>query len=269
MAVVSRDRGTGPEREALLGRGDPASGPDPAALLRRLTWPVAGAVALAVAASWYVSWATSGFAMGVLMAPAAASPSALLVVLLLLGVMMVAMMLPSALPVVLTYHRLTSTGRERPGERLGTAAFAASYFVVWGLFALAAYLALSALGLLGPLTGSLALAPGAVLVAAGTWQVTRTKGACLAHCQSPMGFLLLHWREGRLGAWRMGVRHAAYCIGCCWLFMLVLFIGGAMSLAWMAGISVAILVEKVGWRPSLTPQAIGVVLVAAGLAVLV
>jgi len=78
------------------------------------------------------------------------------------------------------------------------------------------------------------------------------------------GFALNHWRGGRLGAWRMGVRHAAYCIGCCWLFMLVLFVSGAMSLLWMGAISVAIFVEKLGWRPSLVSRGIGVVLVAVG-----
>lgn len=248
-----------------------AASSDPSVLLRRLTWPVALAVALAVAAAWYVTWASTDLAMGVLMAPAMAAPSDLLLVFLLLTVMMVAMMLPSALPMVLTYHEISRLEHGEPTrrpDRLGTAVFGSSYFIVWGAFSLLAFLALSLLGLLGPLTGFLAVLPGSVLVVAGAWQATQTKEACLTHCQSPLGFIMQRWRAGRLGALRMGTRHAAYCIGCCWLFMLVLFVSGAMSLVWMAGISAAIFVEKVGWRPALVPRAIGGLLVLAGVLVL-
>ncbi len=249
-----------------------ASSGDPAVLLRRLTWPVAAIVLVAVAASWYVTWTSSDLTMGVLMSPGMAAPTNLVLVFVLLVVMMVAMMLPSALPMVLTYHelsRLEHGERTRPADRVGTSIFASSYFVVWGLFSLAAFLGLSILGLLGPLMGLLALLPAAVLLGAGAWQVTRTKEACLTHCQSPLGFVMQHWRSGRRGAWRMGAHHALYCIGCCWLFMLVLFVSGAMSLVWMAGISVAIFVEKVGWRPTLVSRAIGMALVVAGGLVLV
>ncbi len=258
--------------DAPVARPLDATSSDPAVLLRRLTWPVALVVALAVAAAWYVTWASSDLAMGVLMAPAMAAPSDLLLVFLLLTVMMVAMMLPSALPMVLTYHEISKLEHgepTRPADRLGTAVFGSAYFVVWGLFSLLAFLAFSLLGLLGPLTGLLAVVPGAVLVVAGAWQVTRTKEACLTHCQSPVGFVMQRWRAGRLGALRMGTRHAAYCIGCCWLFMLVLFVSGAMSLAWMGGISVAIFAEKLGWRPVLVTRVIGGLLVVAGALVLV
>jgi len=237
-----------------------------------MTWPIAAFVAAAVLLAWYVTWSTSDLAMGVLMAPAMAAPSELLVAFLLLVVMMVAMMLPSALPMVLTYRdlsRLDHGEPTRPADGFGTTVFASAYFVVWGVFSLTAFLALSALGLLGPLTGLLAILPAAVLVGAGAWQVTRAKEVCLTHCQSPLGFVMQHWRGGRRGAWRMGMHHALYCIGCCWLFMLVLFVSGAMSLVWMAGISVAIFVEKVGWRPLLVSRAIGVVFAAAGGLVLV
>ena len=228
-------------------------------------------MALAVAGAWYVTWASADLTMGVLMAPTMAAPTDLLLVFLLLTVMMVAMMLPSALPMVLTYHelsRLDHGAPTKPADRVGTTVFASAYFVVWGLFSLVAFFVLSFLGLLGPLAGLLAVLPGAILLAAGAWQVTRTKGVCLTHCQSPLGFIMQHWRGGRAGAWRMGASHAAYCIGCCWLFMLVLFVSGAMSLVWMAGISVAIFVEKVGWRPTLTPRVIGAILVVAGALVL-
>ena len=240
---------------------------DPAALPKKLTVPVAVAVATGVAAAWYVTWATSDLTMDVLMAPGMAAASDLVLAFVLLTIMMVAMMLPSALPMVLTYHELSRLEKgepARPPDRVGTAVFGSAYFVVWGVFCLVAFIALSLLGVLGPLTGWLAALPAGVLLAAGLWQVTRTKEACLTHCQSPLGFVMQHWRGGRVGAWRMGAGHALYCIGCCWLFMLALFVSGAMSLIWMAGISLAIFVEKVGWRPALTRRAIGALLVVAG-----
>ncbi len=245
---------------------DAPAAEDPAFVLRKMTWPVAVAVVVGVAAAWYVTWATSDLTMGVLMAPGMAAASDFLLVFVLLTIMMVAMMLPSALPMVLTYHELSRLEHGepvRPPDRVGTAVFGSAYFVVWGLFALAAFLALSLLGILGPLSGTLVLIPAAVLLAAGLWQVTRTKEVCLTHCQSPLGFVMQHWRAGRTGAWRMGARHALFCIGCCWLFMLVLFVTGAMSLVWMGAISIAIFVEKIGWRPVLVSRAIGLLLVVA------
>ncbi len=206
------------------------------------------------------------------MAPGMAASSDLALVGLLLVVMMVAMMLPSALPMVLTYHELSRLENGEPTkapDRLGTGVFASAYFVVWGLFSVGALVALSVLGLLGPLAGLGALVPAGVLIAAGVWQVTRTKEVCLTHCQSPLGFVMQHWRAGRTGAWRMGADHALYCIGCCWLFMLVLFVTGAMSLLWMGLLSLVIFAEKIGWRPAAVVRAIGALFVLGGAAFLV
>jgi len=243
---------------------------EPRDVLRALTVPVALIVAATVAAAWYVTWSTADASMALFASPGM-DVTGIGFAFALLVVMMVAMMLPSALPMILAYHGITrlEAGRPvRPADRVATAIFGSAYFVVWGLFALAALFGLMAFGLMdsmaGSMDGTFVLVSAVVLLAAGAWQVTRTKEVCLAHCQSPMGFALNHWRGGRLGAWRMGVRHAAYCIGCCWLFMLVLFVSGAMSLLWMGAISVAIFVEKLGWRPSLVSRGIGVVLVAVG-----
>ena len=236
--------------------------------LRQLTLPVAAAVALVVAAAWYVTWSTSDLSMSLLMMPVGLTgPGNLVLFFALLVVMMVAMMLPSALPMILTFHALTRAEggvSTRPADRMATALFVAPYFLVWGGFSLLALLGIAALGLLGPLTGALALLPAGVLLAAGVWQVTRTKAVCLRHCQSPVGFVMHHWQSGRLGAFCMGLRHAAYCIGCCWLFMLVLFLAGATSLVWMGALSLVILAEKIGPRTALVPRAIGVVLVVVG-----
>ena len=211
----------------------------PDALLRRLTLPVTAAVAGVVGTAWYVTWAASGTMM-MLIVPAIGS-SDLVLFSALLVVMMVAM------------------------DTVGTLLFLIPYVIVWGGFGVVALLALAALGLMGSmLAGPLLYVPAAILVAAGMWQVTRTKEVCLAHCTSPAGFVLHHWHSGRLGALRMGFRHSLYCIGCCWLFMLVLFISGSMSLVWMGGLSVAIFGEKLGVRTRLFSRAIGVLLVVLG-----
>ncbi len=240
-------------------------------VLRRLTLPVAAAVAVVVAAAWYVTWSTSDFSMAVMTTPVGLTGATdLALFFAVLVVMMVAMMLPAALPMILTFHGLT---RLRPGEpsahgdRLATALFTAPYFLVWGAFSLLALLGVAAIGLVGsmtPMAGPVVLVPAAVLVAAGVYQVTRTKEVCLTHCQSPSGFVMLHWRSGRLGALRMGLHHAAYCVGCCFLFMLVLFVTGSMSLLWMGGLSVAIFAEKAGPRTPMIPRAIGAILIVLG-----
>ena len=225
-------------------------------------------VAIAVAVAWYVTWSSMDL-MNELMMPemAVSEPAALAVFLVLLAVMMVAMMLPSALPMILAYRGITrlEEGRPvRPADDVGTLLFVLPYFLVWGAFSVVALLGLMALGLIGPFTGALAFAPAVVLLAAGLYQFTRPKDVCLSHCESPMGFVMHHWRSGRAGAVRMGSRHAMYCVGCCWLFMLVLFVVGAMSLAWMGIVSIFIFAEKVGSERFPVKRLIGVVLLVLG-----
>ena len=219
-------------------------------LLRSLTAPMAALVAAVVALAWYVTWSTTGLTM-TLMDPTmpAVDPGSLAVFLAILIVMMVAMMLPSALPMILAYRGFTRLegGRPvRPADTVGTALFVLPYFLVWGAFSVLALFGLMALGLLRAFEGTLLLVPAAVLAVAGLYQFSRPKEVCLSHCESPMGFVMHHWRSGRAGALGMGARHAMYCIGCCWLFMIVLFVVGAMNLAWMGAVSVAIFAEKVG-----------------------
>ena len=108
------------------------------------------------------------------------------------------------------------------------------------------------------------LIAGIVLVAAGIYQWTPLKEACLRHCRSPLDFLLFHWREGRLGAFCSGLGHGAFCLGCCWMLMALLFVGGIMNLAWIAAIALLVLVEKTlpwgGW----TGRLAGILLVLWG-----
>jgi predicted metal-binding membrane protein len=129
-----------------------------------------------------------------------------------------------------------------------TAVFVAGYLLAWGAFSLAAtaaQLALEHAKLMAPMMGlSSPLAGGLVFVAAGLYQLTPFKNACLTHCRSPAQFIAAHWRAGPWGAWRMGLAHGAYCVGCCSLLMLLLFVGGVMNLIWIAGLTVLVALEK-------------------------
>jgi predicted metal-binding membrane protein len=163
--------------------------------------------------------------------------------------MMAAMMLPSAAPTVLLFARVS---RDRAGrsqaQHVPTWLFVAGYLAVWTVVGLCAYGLYRAFVSTG--TGWLAwdragpYVTGAVLVAAGIYQLTPLKDVCLRHCRSPLHFLLHGWRSGRTGAVRMGAEHGAYCVGCCWGLMLALFALGVMSLFWMAVVGAVVLVEK-------------------------
>ena len=239
---------------------------DPYAL-GRITPLMGLVVALVTASAWYVTWATSDLVSAIMMAPFfALNLTVLLVFFSLVIVMMVAMMLPAALPMIMTLHGLSRGQSSDPTPRrpTGTAMFTSAYFLVWGAFGVLALLGLTALGLIGPLSGWALLVPGAVLVGAGAYQLERAKEACLRYCQTPFSFVMTYWRSGRFGALRMGLRHASYCLGCCWMFMMVLFVTGAMSLFWMGGISVAIFLEKVMTKRLLLSRLIGVLLLAIG-----
>jgi predicted metal-binding membrane protein len=184
------------------------------------------------------------------------------------AVMMTAMMVPPATPVFLIF---VSVLRRRHGAaplRL-TAAFVAGYLAIWTGFsalAAAAQYGLHAAALLSPdamrVTTPLA---GGVLIAAGVWQWTPLKRACLAHCRSPLQFLTTVWREGAAGAFSMGGRHGLWCVGCCWMLMALLFVVGTMNLLWVAALSALVLVEKVAPQGMRLGRVWGVLLVAAGL----
>ena len=166
------------------------------------------------------------------------------------AVMMVAMMLPAAAPMILVFATVNRKRREAPGTApsVNTTLFVLAYLAVWGAFSVAAALAqwaLHAAALLAEDAMQAAPLAGAVLLAAaGIYQLTPLKYACLARCQTPVGFLLSEWREGNRGAFVMGLRHGLFCLGCCWVLMALLFVGGVMNLAWVAAIAAFVLIEK-------------------------
>lgn len=193
-----------------------------------------------------------------------------LIVFIMWAVMMAAMMLPSAAPMILLYATMARRRRERGQAGAGDAAFSVGYIVVWATFSVVATLlqfALERLALMTPMmqTSSVALA-GAVLVAAGVYQWTPLKQACLRLCRSPLDFMLTQWRDGSKGAFVMGLRHGAFCLGCCWLLMLLLFVGGVMNLLWIAGIALFVLVEKMAPAGHWLGRGAGLLLVVWGIA---
>ena len=108
---------------------------------------------------------------------------------------------------------------------------------------------------------------GAILIAAGAYQLTPVKGACLTHCRSPLGFLIGHWRDGLSGALQMGLHHGVFCLGCCWALMCVLFVVGVMNLFWVAAITAFVLLEKVGPAGVWVARIAGVAMIAIGVRV--
>jgi predicted metal-binding membrane protein len=164
-------------------------------------------------------------------------------------VMMVGMMVPSVAPMVLSFAMLERRRYEKGQPFVPTAFFLGGYLLAWAAFsavATAAQWSLFRLALLDPHRQTVGPWLGAaLLVGAGLFQLSPAKNACLAQCRSPLGFLMTEWREGTLGAVRMGLRHGWFCIGCCALLMGLLFVAGVMNLLWVAGIAAYVLAEKV------------------------
>ncbi len=198
-----------------------------------------------------------------MMRPEAAGPY-LAATTLMWVVMMVAMMVPAVLPMARAVDRAGRASQEGAHPLR----FALGYLGVWSLFGVLAALLQWALHRSGLLFGAnLSLIPalgGAVLVTAGVYQLTPLKDACLRHCRSPLTFVLEHWKPGGVGALQMGAQHGAYCVGCCWMLMLLMFAGGAMSVLWMAAISVFILLERIVPEGPWVTRMPGLALVALG-----
>ena len=186
-------------------------------------------------------------------APSAAWPPAYWAIMLAMWwIMMIAMMVPSAAPTILLYARVHRHGQSSgaiAGAVAPTGAFAAGYLFTWFGFALAAaalHWAFERAGLISPMMmGSQnRWFSAALLFSAGLYQFSPLKEACLSHCRSPAEFISRHWSAQPFGALTMGVRHGAYCVGCCWMLMALLFVGGVMNLVWIAALAVLVLVEK-------------------------
>ena len=201
-------------------------------------------------------------------------PFAWLSVFAMWWAMMIAMMVPGAAPLVLLYgtvRRKTSPG---PGSPYASSLFViAGYLLAWLAFSIAAaslqwLLVRADLVSAMFLSSSSAALSATILVAAGLYQLSPLKRVCLVHCRGPVQFLTLHWRPGRIGAFAMGFRHGLWCVGCCWLLMLLLFVGGVMNVAWIAALTLLVLVEKIAPGGGAAGKVAGGLLLAWGVATL-
>jgi predicted metal-binding membrane protein len=251
-------------------------------LLRHRRAIVFGALALVTALAWAYLLLGGGIEtemmdMGggqMMVILPAWSPTYAALISVMWWVMMVAMMLPTAAPTVLL---VTSLAWERHNDSnlVPTTAmlFALGYLLVWSGFSLGATLMQWCLDGAGLLSEKMAfgdqILANTVLIAAGVYQWTPLKDACLRHCRSPTEFLVRHWQGDSLGAVMTGVRHGLFCLGCCWMLMALLFVGGLMSLAWVGAIALFLLVEKTSpWGDWISPI-VGALLVAWGMCNLV
>lgn len=215
------------------------------AVARRDRVVVLAALAAVIALSWAYLQSGAGMAM---MTPAVWTPGYAALMFFMWWVMMLAMMLPSAAPVILLFATVNRRERDTGHPCVATSVFAFGYLAAWAGFSLLAVLLqwwFERAGILSPMLGATDTTFGGVLLlAAGAYQLTQIKHACLRHCRAPLVFLGTHWRPGALGALRMGLVHGAFCVGCCGFLMGLLFFGGVMNLYWMAGLALFILCEK-------------------------
>ena len=203
---------------------------------------------------------------GMVMPPEPWTATTFALMALMWWVMMIGMMVPSAAPMVLLFGGVTR--RRLPDERpaLRVALFVAGYLAAWAAFsALAASVqwALTSTGLVSSMELTATRRVGALFVAiAGVYQLVPLKNLCLRHCRSPADFLTAHWRAGSAGAWRMGIAHGVFCVGCCWLLMGLLFFAGVMNLLWVAVLGAFVLLEKLVPRGEWLARASGMALLA-------
>jgi predicted metal-binding membrane protein len=249
-------------------------------LLRRDRLIVAVGLAAVVALAWV--YLATGAGMDTSMAdmsmdmdmdmPMPWSPAYAVLAFVMWWVMMIAMMVPSAAPAVLLFTTIRRKQEASVRPSVEAWIFVGGYLLIWAGFSLVAILAqwgLERAGLLSmAMASTSAVLGGVLLLAAGLYQFTPVKSACLRYCQSPVLFLSRYWRPGASGALRMGLRHGGYCLGCCWFLMALLFVSGVMNLVWIAGIALYVACEKLlplGHRLS---RAAGMALIVSGTIVL-
>jgi predicted metal-binding membrane protein len=185
-------------------------------------------------------------------------------------VMMVAMMVPSAAPMILTFLSLNQRRQAAARPFVPVTIFLFGYLTVWTAFSAVATLAewgLHQAAMLSTMmTATSPALNGGLLIAAGIFQWTPLKRMCLKGCRSPLSFLMSEWREGTAGAFVMGLRHGAFCVGCCWFLMALLFVAGVMNLVWVAIIALFVMAEKISAKGELAARVAGIALLVAGAA---
>ena len=185
------------------------------------------------------------------------------------AIMMAGMMLPSAMPVILLVEQVNRKRKLRRASYTHTLFFVIGYLLIWGLYSAVITITQYTLhhwALLGPMMSSANIAfSSAILLAAGIYQLTPLKQRCLQLCRSPLSVISSQWREGKLGAIRLGINHGQYCVGCCWILMAILFVTGVMNLKWILLLSLIVLIEKVLPYPEVASKLLGGALILLAL----
>ena len=206
---------------------------------------------------------------GMMMQPAVWSGTYALLVFFMWWVMMIAMMVPSAAPAVLIFAGIARKQKSADRPLAATACFLMGYLAAWAAFSAFATALQWGLVTVGVVTGMMEIASpviaGLVLIAAGAYQLTPLKEACLRHCRHPVFFFMHHWKPGGRGALVMGAQHGGNCLGCCWFLMALLFVGGIMNLLWIAALALYVILEKVAAGKKWVTTGSGMVLTIAGL----
>ncbi len=191
-----------------------------------------------------------------------------LMMFLMWAIMMIGMMIPSVTPMVLIYAAVARKSENQGSNVTSTSAFVSGYVAIWVVFSLIATIvqwALDRAALLSPMmvTNSVLLGT-ALLIAAGIYQLLPIKDVCLRQCRSPVDFIATHWQAGTVGAFKMGLSHGIFCLGCCWVLMSLLFLGGVMNILWIAIITLFILLEKILPYGDVGGRAVGIIMIITG-----
>jgi predicted metal-binding membrane protein len=245
--------------------------------LRRDRWIVVFALlALTTLALGYTAWLAEGFDMSAMMSPTYRpwSPGFFAFMLVMWIVMMIGMMTPSVAPMILLYAAIARQSTTRPDSAARAFAsagwFLAGYLLAWSAFALLATLLqwlLEWRALVTPMmAGTGRTLGGVVLMAAGIYQWLPSKQACLSACRAPLSFVQRHggFQPTASGSLRLGVLHGFYCIGCCWVLMLLLLAFGVMNLVWIAALMIFVLLEKILPWPRVVVRTAGVAAIVGG-----
>ncbi len=184
------------------------------------------------------------------------------------SIMMVAMMVPSATPMIIIFATVNRERSKMRGPFIPTGLFVLGYLIAWTVYSALAIMVQWGLHNAALLTHTLVITSpllGAVLlVAAGIFQWTPLRDACMTQCRSPFGFIMTQWREGHRGALIMGLKHGIYCVGCCWMLMILSFVLGVMNVVWMAALTAFMVLEKLTDNKWIS-RTVGMILVVWGL----
>jgi len=239
-----------------------------AARLRRQRNVVLASLLVLAGACWLVVFRQAGVTQGMGLTMGLTLP----IFLLAWVAMMIAMMFPTAAPMIVMFATVAAGKQQRAQPFVPTWVFVSAYLTVWVGFGVVAYAAATVLSLLAMqstwLMGNAPRLGGAVLLVGGVYQLSPLKSLCLTKCRTPLNFLLTSWRDGYGGAYVMGLKHGAYCLGCCWLLFAILFPLGVMNIAAMVGLTLLIFAEKSLASGSTIANIAGVALVAYGTFVL-